>query len=265
MQKTIFITGATDGIGLETSKLLASKGAKLLLHGRNQEKLESVAQAIREAFPSAHVEVYLADLQKLEDVKALISQVRQAHKKLDVLINNAGVFNVAEVHTKEGYDVRFIVNTVAPYLLTQGLWELLKGGRVVNLSSAAQSSVDLEAMLGKRAVEDMAAYAQSKLALTMWSRVLGGKGGNGPLVVAVNPGSLLGSKMVKSAFGVEGGDLNIGASILVEAALSESFEKASGLYFDNDKGRFASPHLDAMHAEKCQAVINAIEAICRAS
>ncbi|MEO0949637.1 MAG: oxidoreductase, partial [Cyanobacteria bacterium J06641_5] len=128
-------------------------------------------------------------------------------------------------------------------------------------SSAAQSPVNLEALAGRVQLADGAAYAQSKLALTMWSRILGlSLQEDGPAIVAVNPGSLLGSKMVKEAFGMAGGDLRIGAEILTRAALSDEFAAASGQYFDNDSGRFASPHPDALDPQKSQAVLRAIEA-----
>ena len=86
-------------------------------------------------------------------------------------------------------------------------------------------------------------------------------GDEGPAVVAVNPGSLLGSKMVKQAFGVAGGDIRIGADILTRATLTDEFAAASGQYFDNDSGRFASPHPDALDPRKSDEVVRAIEAV----
>ena len=77
---------------------------------------------------------------------------------------------------------------------------------------------------------------------------------------AVDPGSLLGTRMVKEGFGVVGGDIRVGAEILTHAALSDEFEGATGPYFDNDSGRFASPHLDALDLKKSKEVVHAIEA-----
>merc|ERR1711879_890868 len=141
----------------------------------------------------------------------------------------------------------------APYRLTQQLLPLLGSqGRVVNLSSAAQAPVDIEALAGTIHLEDeFQAYAQSKLALTIWSRDLAYEvGQNGPMIVAVNPGSLLASKMVKEGFGVAGNDIRIGADILIRAALSDEFAQATGPHFDNDSGEFAAPHRDALNREK---------------
>ena len=187
----------------------------------------------------------------------------EKHARLDVLINNAGVFKVPDSITPEGLDARFAVNTIAPYLLTKGLLPLLgTSGRVVNLSSAAQSPVNPDALAGRVRLSDMAAYAQSKLALTMWSRTLAlSLEGKGPVVIAVNPASMLGTKMVKEAFGVAGGDLRVGAEILCRLALEDEFAAASGQYFDNDIGHFADPHPDALDSQKSEEIVRVIEAI----
>ncbi|MEO1720374.1 MAG: oxidoreductase, partial [Pseudomonadota bacterium] len=132
----------------------------------------------------------------------------------------------------------------------------------VNLSSAAQAPVDTDALAGHRRADDMEAYAQSKLALTMWSRAMAeDRADHAPIVVAVNPGSLLASKMVKEGFGVPGSDIGIGADILTRAATSDEFADANGKYFDNDSHRFANPHVDAMDISKCKALARQIEAL----
>lgn len=263
MQKTILLTGATDGIGMETARMLVSLGHTVLLHGRSPAKLEKVEKTLAALPDSGRIESYVADLSRKAAVEALAEAVAEKHAKLDVLINNAGVFNVSDAITPDGLDVRFAVNTIAPYLLTQRLLPLLgKSGRVINLSSAAQSPVDTAALAGRGRLPEMAAYSQSKLALTMWSRSMARDiADDGPAVIAVNPGSLLGSKMVKQAFGVAGNDLSIGAEILCRAALSDEFADASGQYFDNDAGRFAPPHPDALDQQKSAEVVRIIEGV----
>ncbi len=264
MQKTILITGSTDGIGLETARMLVSQGHHVLLHGRDPAKLEDVERTLSGLSDGGRVESYLADLSRMSDVEILAKAVTRRHDKIDVLINNAGVFKTPDPTTQDGLDVRFAVNTIAPYLLTQRLLPLLGvSGRVINLSSAAQSPVDPEALAGRvRLVDDMAAYAQSKLALTMWSHSMAlSLKDKGPVIIAVNPGSLLGTKMVKEGFGMAGNDIRIGAEILIRAALSDEFKMASGQYFDNDSGRFASPHPDALNQKKSERIVRAIEAV----
>ncbi len=263
MQKTILLTGATDGIGLETAKKLASMGLHVLLHGRNPAKLEEVEHSISALAGSGRVESYVADLSRMADVEAFAKAVAEKHATLDALINNAGVFKTPDSVTREGLDVRFAVNTIAPYLLTKRLLRLLgTSGRVINLSSAAQAPVDPAALTGRNKLSAMDAYAQSKLALTMWSRRMGiSLKGDGPTIIAVNPGSMLGSKMVKEGFGVAGGDIRIGADILVRAALDNDFADASGKYFDNDSGQFAPPHPDALDSQRSEEIVGVIEAV----
>jgi NAD(P)-dependent dehydrogenase (short-subunit alcohol dehydrogenase family) len=264
MQKTILITGSTDGIGLATARAMISRGHRVLLHGRNAEKLEQVYTELTGQAGNALVERYVADLSVMAEVAALAKAIAQQHTKLDVLINNAGVFRVAEPTTIGGLDVRFAVNTLAPYLLTQRLLPLLeKRGRVINVSSAAQSPVNTEALAGRLQIPDpLEVYAQSKLALTMWSiRLSQALKIKGPAIIAVNPGSMLGSKMVKEGFGVAGKDLAKGVDILCRAALTEEFSAASGQYFDNDSGQFTTPHPDALNPQKVTDVIRVIEGI----
>ncbi|UPR36266.1 SDR family NAD(P)-dependent oxidoreductase [Vibrio cyclitrophicus] len=278
MQKIILITGATDGIGLETAKALTQQGHHVLIHGRNPAKVNKVVTALSRLSKNAIIESYIADLSRLSEVEALATQIKSDHKRLDILINNAGVYKVSDITTPDNLDVRFVVNTIAPYLLTQKLLPLFNAtGRIVNLSSAAQAPVDLEALISPNAGElDGPVYAQSKLALTMWSIELanslstsqtssqannqtssGSK--NGPAVIPVNPASFLGSKLVKDAYGVDGNDLAIGADILCRAALSDEFANASGQYFDNDSGLFKDPHADALDNTKNHKLVTVLD------
>ena len=257
MAKTILITGSTDGIGLEAAKKLIAQGHHVLLHGRSATKLADVQAQLGGAIGG-----YTADLSDMAEVAALAKAVIADHDRLDVLVNNAGVLKAADPVLPTGHDLRFMVNTFAPVLLTRLLAPLFgPNARVVNLSSAAQAPVDLKLLAGQaRARGDMDAYAQSKLALTMWSRVTGeANGAGGPVMVAVNPGSLLATNMVRQGFGMAGNDIGIGADILCRAALSDEFAGATGRYFDNDAGRFSDPHRDALDAGKSAAVVAAID------
>ncbi|MEM7508582.1 MAG: SDR family NAD(P)-dependent oxidoreductase [Pseudomonadota bacterium] len=255
--KTILITGATDGIGLEATKLLSQAGHRVLMHGRNAAKLAEAATAAGGAAGTVQ-----ADLSRMDEVAAMADEVAARQDRLDVLINNAGMLKTPQTVTDDGLDIRFAVNTLAPYLLTRRLLPLMGiDGRVINVSSAAQAPVDPAALAGqKTGLADMAAYSQSKLAITAWSFHMARElGTGGPAIIAVNPGSLLASKMVKEGFGIAGNDLAIGAKILVRAALDPDFANATGKYFDNDAGRFGPPHAHAHNPDKAAAIVKAIE------
>ena len=263
MAKTILITGATDGIGLATAKQLVKLGHHVLLHGRNKIKLEDTKQTLATLNKDAHIEMYAADLSVLEEVKTLAKQISDHHKKLNVLINNAGVYVVNQTVSSDGLDTRFAVNTIAPYLLTKLILPLLPDdGRIINLSSAAQTSFSPEELNNASKQSNDIVYAKSKLALTMWSMDLANTlKEKGKVVIAVNPGSMLASKMVKEAYGVNGKDIYIGANILCDLALKEEYRNSSGQYFDNDAGRFSQPHPDALDMQKNRQVVDVIESI----
>lgn len=260
-KKKILITGATSGIGLETAKALAADGHHLLIHGRSMERAEPIQAQLSRIPGAGPVEAYAADLGELPEVAAMAEAIKAAHSSLDILLNNAGVYKTRSPLSSTGLDVRFSVNTLAPYLLTERLAPLLSpAGRVVNLSSAAQRPVDLRRLTEGGAMEAFEAYAQSKLALTMWSCQRGRElGAEGPVYIAVNPGSLLSTKMVKEGWGIGGNDVQIGVQILERCCLDPDFAQATGRYFDNDARRFGPPHPDALDPAACQAVIEVLE------
>ena len=258
-KKTILMTGSTDGIGLQAAKVLAAKGHEVILHGRSAEKLATIKTAHPElaAAPS-----FIADLSDLKETAQMAEAIIAAHPSLDVLINNAGVFKAPVSKAPNGMDLRFVVNTLAPYVLAQGLLPIIpKTGRILNLSSAAQMPIDMKAMTGHTPLSESMAYAQSKLAITMWSAHMAAALPDGPAVIAVNPASLLGTKMVKEAYGSEGKDIRIGSDILVRLALEAEFADKSGQYYDNDRGRFGPPHADALDSQKIAAFMRELEAL----
>lgn len=267
MKKTVLITGATDGIGLATAKMMVAQGHDVLIHGRNALKL-AATEAELLALPGAKfVKRYQADFSDLSQVVALANNLKSEHAIIDILINNAGVFKTAETKTPEGLDVRFVVNTIAPYLFTKALMPLLGSTtRVLNLSSAAQATVNLKALQGLAQLSDMEAYAQSKLAIASWTKTMAIKSFESassakPIYFAVNPGSLLASKMVKEGFGVAGADITIGASILCDLATSEDYISHSGQYFDNDAGEFSQGHADIHDRQKAEALVQTLDAL----
>ena len=263
--KTILITGSTDGIGKLTALKLAEAGHRVYLHGRDAEKLASViaeVQAVATGEAVGHIDGFVADFSDLTAVLKMAAEVSEKLPKLDVLINNAGIYTTSVATTKDDLDIRFVVNYLAPYELTNALLPLLKQSgkaRIINLSSAAQMPISYEAFVGQSNLNDKEAYAQSKLALTMWSMNLADTVASHDIaVIAVNPGSLLNTKMVNEAYGEYWSSADKGANILTELATSDEFANDTGKYFDNDikdgahgdaKGAFGQPHADALDKE----------------
>lgn len=258
MIKSIFITGSTDGIGKLLALKLAKEGHRVYVHGRDKNKLKALVSEIRLIAKNDNIYGYEADFSDLKAVKSMAAQILKEVSHLDILINNAGIFKSPVERNKNGIDIRFVVNYLAPYLLTRELIPLLQKSldpRIINLSSAAQLGISFEAMTGTAKVTANESYSMSKLAITMWSfhasRTL-----KDITVIAVNPGSLLNTKMVSEAFGHHWSPAEKGADILYELAISEKHKAMTGKYFDNDKGRYADAHPDAYDREAIEALID---------
>ncbi|MGC6517072.1 MAG: SDR family NAD(P)-dependent oxidoreductase [Candidatus Puniceispirillaceae bacterium] len=256
--KRILITGATDGLGARAAHMLAEQGHHLILHGRDQAKLDHIRSALPD---KGALSVICCDLSSLSQTASMADEISRSSPEIDVLINNAGVLAAPAHKTKEGLELRFVVNCLAPYLLTLKLLPCLPSqGRVVNLSSAAQRPL-VATELGQFAeYTDMEAYAKSKLAITSWTRQLA-KAHDDKVFVSVNPASLLGTKMVKEGFGIDGHDITTGADIICRAAISDEFSSANGLYYDNDAKSFGPPHEAALDDALGQDIITEMRRI----
>ena len=257
--KKILLTGSTDGIGKLTALKLAQKDCNLLLHGRNKLKLKATIQSIKEQTKNPNIEGYVADFSDFKSVKKMILTIKSKHTFIDTIINNAGVYNTRNRLNSDGIDQRFAVNYLSPYLVVEGLLSLLTQkdhSLLLNLSSAAQSTVDLNLFTKNQKISEGEAYAQSKLALTMWSYFLSQYYTN-LNVLAVNPGSLLNTKMVKEAFGQYWSPVDKGADVLVRFALETPPIPAGEFYFDNDTGQFNLAHDDAYNLDKIEALLKA--------
>lgn len=261
MTKTILITGSTDGIGKLTAIKLAKEGHHIYVHARNEDKLQLVIAEIKEASNNQKVDGFHADFSDIEEVSRMAERILTEVPKIDVLINNAGVFKSISLLNKNGLDLRIVVNYLAPYVLTKTILPVLKRSeapRIINLSSAAQSPVSPAVLSGIEQESANATYAQSKLALTMWSFYLAQQEPE-IVVIAVNPGSLLNTKMVKEAYGQHWSSAEKGERILVDLATSDNYKNDSGKYFDNDKGEikgmFSQAHTDAYNQAKINELI----------
>ncbi|WP_297086698.1 SDR family NAD(P)-dependent oxidoreductase [uncultured Draconibacterium sp.] len=263
MQKQIFISGSTDGIGKLAAIQLATNGHSVHLHGRNPKKLKEAILEVKKVSGNEAVNGFVADLSDFDAVNQLATEIAERIPRLDVLINNAGVYKSPVQSNKDGLDMRFVVNYLAPFLLTKRLLPVLGitiGSRIINLSSAAQSAISYDALAGTVPLPDNTTYAMSKLALTMWSFYLAGQLKN-TTVIAVNPGSLLNTKMVQEAFGRSWSAANKGADILYELATAKEHMARSGQYFDNDSGNYAKAHPAAYKQTEIEQLIKATEVL----
>lgn len=263
MKKSILITGSTDGIGRLAALKLVEEGHKVYVHGRNSDKVSELVSELKGISDNNEIRGFVADFSDLEAVKEMGREIEKELPELDVLINNAGVYNSRDAVNSDGLDMRFTVNYFAPYILTGMLLPILKKGpdtRVINLSSAAQASVSMEALAGEKRISGSDSYAQSKLALTIWSFRLAAEI-SGIDVIAVNPGSLLNTRMVREAFGSSWSSADKGADILCDLAVSEKYNGETGKYFDNDKGRFGRAHSDAYNEKLTEELIEITEKI----
>ncbi|MFY0630542.1 MAG: SDR family NAD(P)-dependent oxidoreductase [Flavobacteriaceae bacterium] len=267
MKKSILITGSTDGIGKLAAIKLAKEGHEIYLHGRNVQKLNNTISEVKELSGNLNIRGFAGDFSDLESVQKMINQLQNDLPKLDVLINNAGIFKTTQSKNKDGFDVRMVVNYLAPYLLTKELIPLLQKGnqpRIVNLSSAAQAPVSMSSLSNEAILDTQQAYAQSKLALTMWSFDLAKKE---PSIstIAVNPGSLLNTKMAIEAYGQHWSSAGKGANLLHDLATSSEFEGVTEKYFDNDlgdpRGAFGKAHTDAYNQEKIDRLMTETEKV----
>lgn len=259
MSKTILITGSTDGIGQLAAIKLAKDGHEVGVHGRKPEKVAKVVEEIKSATNNDNIKGFVADFSDLDAVQQMAEQINSELSKIDILINNAGVFKSPVELNKDGIDIRMVVNYLASYTLTEAILPLLQKGtspRMVNLSSAAQAPVSLDLLTGKARRADMEAYSQSKLAVAMWSMHLA-KQLDGITVIPVNPGSLLNTNMVREGFGRVWSSADKGGDILYDLAVAEQYEGITGRYFDNDKGGFGMAHPHAYDNAKIEKLIGA--------
>jgi NAD(P)-dependent dehydrogenase (short-subunit alcohol dehydrogenase family) len=235
-EQTILITGSTDGIGKLAALQLAKQHARVLIHGRNREKLIGVVKELRQASGNERVEGLSADFSSLAEVRRLAEEVLENYDRLDVLINNAGVGMSDERYSRDGHELRFAVNYLAPYLFTRLLLPALKKAapaRIVNVSSAGQYPVDFDDVMLEKNFDGTRAYCQSKLSLIMFTIDLADQLKDANITVnTLHPGTYLDTNMVRRAQITPLGAPESGADAEVFLAVSQSLEKVTGRYFN---------------------------------
>lgn len=204
--KVVLVTGATQGMGRDLARHLAGDGATLLLHGRDPGRLQEAVDAVRAAAPGAAVRGYLADLADLDQVREMAARVIDAEPRLDVLVNNAAAGGGSEPArrdvSRQGHELRFAVNHLAPYALIRALLPLLTASapaRVVNVASIGQTPVDFDDVMLERGYEGLDAYCRSKLAMIMSTFDLAEElADRGITVNAVHPAHLMDTPGVRA-------------------------------------------------------------------
>jgi len=168
--KVAVITGANGGLGLESAKALAGKGAHVVMAARNQEKAQAAYDEIKTAHPNAALEIVELDLGSFESIKAAAEKIAASHPKIDILINNAGLMAMPERRTVDGYEMQFGVNHLGHWLFTAGLLKPIvaaDAARVVTVTSVAHHQgrvVDPDNVNMEGSYEAWAAYGRAKLA-----------------------------------------------------------------------------------------------------
>ncbi len=243
-ETTILITGSTDGIGKAAAIELARSGARILVHGRNSKRAQAAVESITKESGSSTVEPVVADFASLKQVRQLAADVINRYKRLDVLVNNAGVLSNKRVMTEDGFELTFQVNHLAHVLLTHLLLDLLKSSapsRIINVSSMVHGSarIEFDNLQGERKYSGYGAYGRSKLANLLFTYELAERlQGTGVTVNALHPG-VIATKLLRAGFGgFWGGNVKKGAETIVYLATSP--EATTGKYFVNCAGAESS-------------------------
>jgi NAD(P)-dependent dehydrogenase (short-subunit alcohol dehydrogenase family) len=243
--QVILVTGATDGLGKQVARDLAAQGATVLLHGRSREKGEATLQEIRDATGNQKLMYYNADFSSLDAVRRLAEQIQADQDRLDVLINNAGIGAGSRPARREtsadGYELRFAVNYLAPFLLTYQLLPLLRRStpaRIVNVASVGQQPIDFDDVMLEDGYDGLRAYRQSKLAQVMSTFDLAEElSESGVTVNSLHPASLMNTKMVLETdyFGGPMSTVEEGAHAVEYLATSPELDAVTGEYFDGER------------------------------
>ena len=246
-EKVCLITGATSGIGKATAMELASMGASIVMVGRDRGRGEAALAEIKETSANASVDLMLADLSSQEEIRRLADEFKDAYPRLDVLVNNAGLFRSERITTADGLETTFAVNHLAYFLLTNLLLDVLKSSapsRIVNVSSGDHKSgaIDFDDLQQEMGYKGAKAYSQSKLANVLFTHELSRRlEGTGVSANCLHPGAGIRTNFGSGVSGVFGfmvramGPLmkspEKGAETSVYLASSPEVEGVSGRYF----------------------------------
>jgi NAD(P)-dependent dehydrogenase (short-subunit alcohol dehydrogenase family) len=258
-QQVILITGATDGLGEQLALELAAAGAAVLLHGRDPARGEAVLREIGEATGNDRLAFYLADFASLAQIRRLADAILADHDRLDVFVNNAAIgFGRRDAPEREvsqdGFERRFAVNYLAPFLLTRLLQPLLvrsAPARIVNVASAGQAPIDFDDVMLERAYDGVRAYRQSKLALVMFTFDLADELRDaGVTANCLHPATYMPTKMVLEAGVNPVSSLEQGLQATLRLVADADLDDVTGRYFDGQRDARAHPQAYDLDARR---------------
>ena len=253
-QRIVLVTGSTSGLGREVALDLGAAGDHVIVHGRNAERGQAVVESIRAAGGSARF--YQADFASLDEISELAAQIRSDYDRLDVLVNNAGIWLEGPRQLSEdGHELHFQVNYIATYLLTESLAGLLQSSapaRVINVASIAQRPIDFDDVMLESGYSDGRAYAQSKLAQIMITRVHAERlEGSGVTVNALHPATMMDTNMVLSRGARPRASVEEGTEAVLH--LIDAPDLGTGGYFNGTQP--ARPHDQAFDTEALEMLV----------
>jgi NAD(P)-dependent dehydrogenase (short-subunit alcohol dehydrogenase family) len=246
--KTVLVTGSTDGVGRYVAAKLAAAGAKVLIHGRDRDRAEALAEEIRRAGQGEAV-FYRADLSSLAGTRQLADAVLADHKRLDVFISNAGIGSrtqgSARRESADGYELRFAVNYLSGFLLAHLLLPLLKASapsRIVNVASLGQHPIDFDDVMITKNYTGNRAYAQSKLAQIMFTIDLARElEKSGVTVNSLHPATYMNTTMVREGGITPMSTVEQGGDAILHLAAGGDVAGKSGLFFNGMREAHANP------------------------
>ncbi|XP_052439563.1 retinol-DH_like_SDR_c domain-containing protein [Carassius gibelio] len=259
--KTVIITGANTGIGKETARDLAMRGARVVMACRDLSKAEKAAAEIRRSTGNGNIVVRHLNLSSLLSVRQFVHEYTATEERLDVLINNAGVMMCPKSLTEDGYETQFAINHLGHFLLTVLLLDMLKKSspsRIINVSSIAHKGGKIhfdDLNFNKAPYDSLVSYRQSKLANLLFTRELAQRiKGSGVTVYSLHPGVIrteLG-RYVQTRHPLLSTLLSFPALLLMKTpsqgaqtsiycAVAEGLESHSGCYFSDCKLKEPAP------------------------
>jgi NAD(P)-dependent dehydrogenase (short-subunit alcohol dehydrogenase family) len=234
-EQVILVTGATDGLGRGVAADLASRGATVLLHGRNPERLERTLAELRDETGSDKLRTYRADFASLAEVRAMAAEVAANEERLDALVNNAGIgFLPQREFSQDGVELVLQVDYLAGYLLTRELLPLIQASapsRIVFVASAGQAPIDFDDPMMDRGYDAGRAYCQAKLAQINQTMEMAGRLDGDVAVTALHPSTFMPTKILGPGMDPRS-TVQEGIDATVRLVVAPELDGVTGVYFN---------------------------------